>query len=229
MEPEPRRAAPDRLPRRVYWFRRGVVLVAVGLVIALIVWLSSLPSNPRSAGTSVKPPLAPPSSGTPSVLDSTQATALPGPDTSTASTPAAPSSATPSAASLAVADCDPGILTLSVSGPGVIKAGATGQFTVTVTNSGLSACLFTFDSRFAFTIVSGTDRIWSTSDCAQWAPTGSQQLAVGAAATWQTTWDRHRSEPTCKVVQTTLGAGTYVANAFYSGSATAQRVVLLTS
>ncbi|HET7723619.1 MAG TPA: hypothetical protein VFK68_03195, partial [Propionibacteriaceae bacterium] len=127
------------------------------------------------------------------------------------------------------AECDPGILTLSVSGPGSLKAASTGQFTVTVTNSGLDACTFTFDSRFTMTIVSGTDQIWSTSDCAQWAPTGSQQLAVNAAATWQTTWDRHRSEAGCKVVPTTLRPGTYVVNALYTGAATAQQVVLLTA
>lgn len=229
MEPEPRRVAPRRLPRRVYWFRRGVVLAGVALVVALIVWLSSLTGSPKTAGTSVKPPLAPASTG-PSAAptDSTEATALPGQESSSPSTSSA--QGTPATASApALADCDPGILTLSVSGPGVLKAGATGQFTVTVTNSGLDACIFAFDSRFTMTIVSGTDQIWSTADCAQWAPTGSQQLAVGATATWQTTWERHRSEPGCKVVTTTLRAGTYVVNALYQGAATAQQVVLLTA
>ncbi|MBI4899795.1 MAG: hypothetical protein HY829_04885, partial [Actinobacteria bacterium] len=114
-------------------------------------------------------------------------------------------------------------------GPGVVKVGATGQFTVTVTNSGLAACTFAFDSRFTFTIVSGADQIWSTSDCASWGPTGSQQLAIGAAASWQTTWDRHRSQPTCKVVPTPLRPGTYVATAEYAGAPSAQQVVLLTA
>lgn len=228
MEPETRRVAPGRLPRRVYWFRRGVVLAGVALVIALIVWLSSMTGSPKTAGTSVKPPLAPAStspSATPT--DSTEATDLPGQESSSSS--ASSAQGTPAAATAALADCDPGILTLSVSGPGVLKAGATGQFTVTVTNSGLDACTFAFDSRFTMTIVSGTDQIWSTADCAQWGPTGSQQLAVGATATWQTTWDRHRSEAGCKVVTTTLRAGTYVVNALYQGAATAQQVVLLTA
>jgi hypothetical protein len=230
MEPEPRRVSPDRLPERVYWFRRALVLVGLALVIALIVWLSSLPGTPRS-GTTVKPPLAPSSSTAPSALDSTQATALPGPLTpAVPTTSASPTPPAAAPASPAAAECDPGILTLSISGPGAVKVGATGQFTVTVTNSGLAACTFTFDSRFTFTIVSGTDQIWSTADCTAWAPTGgSQELAIGASATWQTTWDRHRSQAGCKVVPTPLGPGTYVANAQYSGAPTAQRVVLLTA
>ncbi|HSN11303.1 MAG TPA: hypothetical protein VLS51_04265 [Propionibacteriaceae bacterium] len=227
MEPQRGRVEPGRLPQRIYWFRRGVVLVAVALVIGLIVWLSSLTSSPKTSGTPVKPPLAP-ASTEPSAAptDSTEATALPGQGTASL---ASSVQGTPTASSAPPADCDPGVLTLAVSAPGSLKAGATAQLTVTVTNSGLDPCTFTFDSQFTMTIVSGTDQIWTTADCAQWAPSGSQQLAVGATATWQTTWDRHRSEAGCKLVQTTLRPGTYVVNAMYTGAATAQQVVLLTA
>ncbi|HET7723606.1 MAG TPA: hypothetical protein VFK68_03130, partial [Propionibacteriaceae bacterium] len=150
MEPVRRRVAPGRLPDRVYWFRRGIVLAGVALVIALIVWLSSLTGSPRTAGTAVKPPLAPSSPASAAPTDSTEATALPGQEGgtgfSTSSTRGAPTA--PPGTGAPPAECDPGILTLSVSGPGSLKAASTGQFTVTVTNSGLDACTFTFDSRF---------------------------------------------------------------------------------
>src|SRR5665647_1612098 len=46
MEPGVRRAAPGRLPERVYWFRRAFVLIGLALVIALLVSLVSLGGGP---------------------------------------------------------------------------------------------------------------------------------------------------------------------------------------
>jgi hypothetical protein len=229
MEPDVRRTAPGRLPERVYWFRRAVVLIALALVIALVMWLVSLAGGPRS-GTPTTSNAAPPTTQTSSPPASLEATALPGPASSSASASASlEPSASAATTSAPPIGCDPAVLTLTLTGPGIVKAGTNAQFTVTVTNSGSDSCTFAFDSRFSFTIVSGTDEIWSTSDCAQWAPTGTHALAAGAAATWQTTWDRHRSQATCKVVPSTLGSGTYVANARYTGAATAQLIMLLTA
>jgi len=230
MEPDVRRAAPGRLPERVYWFRRAFVLVLLAIIIALLMWFVSLMGGSQTASPAVTK-AAPATTGTPSPPDSLQATALPAPATGsdTSTTPAGTEQPTTASASgaAAPASCDPGVLTLSVAGPGTVKAGTTAPLTVTVTNSGTDACTFTFDSRFTLKIVSGADEIWSTADCAQWAPSGSQALAPGSADTWQTTWDRHRSQATCKVVAATLKAGTYVANAIYSGAPTAQLVMRL--
>ncbi len=234
MEPEARRVTPGRLPERVYWFRRAFVVVCLGLVIALLMWLVSLVGGPRTAAP--RAASAPPATTqAPSPPDSLQATALPAPASTLTgstvasaptdtSTTAAPASSAPTAAA-----CDPAVLTLDVTGPGTVKAGTTAPITVTVTNSGTDTCAFTFDSRFAFRIVSGSDPIWSIGDCAQWAPSGTQTLAQGAAATWHTTWDRHRSQATCVSVATTLKPGTYVASASYTGSSSAQLVMLLTA
>jgi hypothetical protein len=232
MEPDVRRGAPGRLPERVYWFRRAIVVVGLALVISLVMWLVSLLGPPKTA-TPVAGRVTPTATVAPSPPDSMQATALPAPATSPAATttPSATDQPTTAPASTAPAPdaCDPGVLTLSISGPGVVKVGATEQFTVNVTNSGSVACTFTFDATFLLKIVSGTDEIWSTADCAQWSPTGSQALAAGATATWQPTWDRHRSQATCKVVPTTLKAGTYVATVSYPGASSAQVVFLLSA
>lgn len=238
MEPEARRVTPGRLPERVYWFRRAFVVICLGLVIALLMWLVSLAGGPRTAapGAVSAPPTT---TQAPSPPDSLQATALPAPASTlpgsmAATAPtvtSAPSVTTTASASSAptAAACDPAVLTLDVTGPGTVKAGTTAQFTVKVTNSGVDTCAFTFDSRFTFRIVSGSDQIWSIGDCTQWAPSGTQTLAQGAAATWQTTWDRHRSQATCVSVPTTLKPGTYVASAAYTGSSSAQLVMLLTA
>lgn len=227
MEPEARRVAPGRLPERVYWFRRAIVLVGLALVISLLMWLVSLAGAPKAAAPGAAKAAAPATTRTPSPPDSLQATALPAPATTAPSTSATATDQPTTTAS--PAECDPGVLDLTLAGPGAVKAGATAQLTATVTNTGQDTCTFTFDSRFTLRIVSGTDEIWSTANCGQWAPTGSHTLAPGAAATWQTTWDRHRSEATCKVVVATLKPGTYVANALYPGAATAQLVMLLTA
>jgi hypothetical protein len=232
MEPDVRRVAPGRLPERVYWFRRAFVVVCLAIIIALLMWLVSLVGGPKTASPAVTK-AAPATTRTPSPPDSLEATALPAPATAPepSSTPTAtdqPTTASPSGAP-APASCDPGVMTVSIAGPGTVKAGATAQLTITVTNSGTDACTFTFDARFTLKIVSGADEIWSTADCSQWAPTASQALPPGGAATWQTTWDRHRSQATCKVVPATLKAGTYVASAMYSGTSTAQVVMQLTA
>jgi len=233
MEPGVRRAAPGRLPERVYWFRRAFVLIGLALVIALLVWLVSLRGGgPKTAAPSITKTTTPADSGTASAPDSLEATGLPAP---AETTPASSATATdqpttaPQTTAPQAAACDPGLLSLSITGPGQVKVDAMAAFTITVTNSDSTACSFTFDNRFTLKIVSGADEIWSTADCAQWAPSGTQTLAPGAAATWQTTWDRHRSQATCKVVPTALKAGTYVANALYAGAGSAQLVMLLTA
>ena len=233
MEPDVRKAAPGRLPQRVYWFRRAIVLIGLVLVVSLLMWLISLAGGPKSA-TPAATKAAPATTRTPSPPDSLEATALPAP-ASTSAAPAtatdqpttAPASSAPASAA-APAACDTGVLKLTIAGAGAVKAGTTDEFTVTVTNAGTDACTLTFDGRFTLKIVSGTDEIWSTGDCAQWAPTGSHALAAGAAATWKPVWDRHRSQATCKTVATTLKAGTYVATVTLTGVAPAQVVFLLT-
>jgi len=231
MEPGFRRAAPGRLPERVYWFRRAFVLVGLTLVIALLMWfVSLLGGGPRTAAPSITRTSAPADSGTPSAPDSLQATELPAPAGTTPAPSATDQPTTaPQTTAPPAAQCDPGLLSVSITGPGQVKVGATAAITVTVTNSDSTACSLTFDNRFTLKIVSGADEIWSTTDCAQWAPSGTQTLAPGAAATWQTTWDRHRSQAGCKLVPTALKAGTYVANALYAGAGSAQLVMLLTA
>lgn len=229
MDSPPRRAAAGRLPDRIYWRRRAVVLVALVIVVAII-WAIVAAVRGRSttatpATTTTSEAVSP--SPTPSATDRPTAaptTATPATTSAAASKSlVAPSSAAPPA------ECVGNLLSLAVTGPRTVPATAKADLEVTVTNSSQTACVLVFDARLVLKIVSGTDEVWSTADCAQWGPTGSQTVQPGAAITWKPTWDRHRSQKECKVVTTTLKDGTYVANAMYTGAATAQWVMYLTA
>jgi hypothetical protein len=77
MEPDVRRAAPGRLPERVYWFRRAFVLVCLVLIIALLMWLVSLIAGGRRRPLRRPRRQPPPRPVPPHLPDSLQATALP--------------------------------------------------------------------------------------------------------------------------------------------------------
>ncbi len=219
MDSRPRRAVPGQLPDRVYWVRRGLVLVAVVVVIAIIAGIvSAIHGATRTATptTSTPPPVVQ-SSESPSYSSTDQ------PTTVASSSSATPSvSATTSATATTPIECVPNLLVLAVTGPRSVPTTAKADLQVTLTNSGSVACVLVLDTRFVLRVVSGIDEIWSTADCAAWRATGTQTLQPGAAATFKTTWDRHRSQKECKVVPTTLKSGTYVADASYVGAPTAQ-------
>jgi len=216
MDSRPRRAAPGRLPDRIYWRRRAVVLVALVLVIAVI---AAIASAIRGRSTTATPATTPSvqvtePSVTPTPTDTPSASQSPSLSASASASPtvtAAPSSTAPT-------ECVPNLLSLAVTGPRTVAASAKADLEVTLTNTGQVACVIVFDTRFVLRVVSGTDEVWSTADCAAWRATGTQTVQPGAVVAWKTTWDRHRSQKECKVVPTALKAGTYVANAMYTGA-----------
>lgn len=216
MDSPPRRAAPGRLPDRIYWRRRAVVLVALVIVIAIIVAIVSAIRG-RSVTAS---PATTTSIQVVEASDTPTATPTPTPTPSASTSPSGTSAAptTPTAPT----DCAADVVSLGVTGPKTVAATAKADLEVTLTNTGQVACVIVFDTRFVLRVVSGSDEIWSTADCAAWMATGSQTVQPGAAVTWKTIWDRHRSQRECKVVPTALKVGTYVANAMYAGAVPAQ-------
>ena len=222
MDSRPRRAAPGRLPDRVYyWRRRAVVLVALVVVLAIIVAIASAIRS-RSITAS-------PATTTSAQVIRTSAIPTAAPTTTpSASAPLSATSAAPTSAA-APTECVANLLSLAVTGPRTVAATAKADLEVTLTNTGQVACVIVFDTRFVLRVVSGIDEVWSTADCAAWMATGSQTVQPGAAVTWKTTWDRHRSQKECKVVPTALKAGTYVANAMYTGAVPAQWPMNLTA
>ncbi|AZZ41262.1 hypothetical protein C0Z11_01985 [Acidipropionibacterium jensenii] len=107
--------------------------------------------------------------------------------------------------------------------------GSTVTFTVTVTNQG-AACVWNLKTLpVEVTVDSGSDRIWSTGDCAAWAPKGSHEVALGKSASVTVKWPTKRSASgSCSLSKEQLGTGTYVASAQVKGGATRQYVMQLT-
>ncbi len=198
-------------PPQVYWRRRAVVLAAaLILVIAIVVvWpKGATPTQPNASSTPV---------------NSTSASMVVSPSGSgTASPTASPTPTAPQA-------CLTENLRLSMTGSHQLAQGSKQKFTATVTNSGTVSCVLNLTaSNFVLTVTSGSDRIWSTSDCAKWVPTKKLTLKPQAKYAFPVTWPLRRSQATCKTTKTSVNPGTYVGKATFSDTLTDRVVMLIT-
>ena len=189
------------LPVATYWVRRGMVLA--GILFLLIIFGVLV----GAAGGGSKAPTKTVGTG---ISLPTPALSTTGPTGSAVPKHSASAAATTSAA-CADADLSVTIATGSASYP----SGSLPQFVVTVTNSGAAACTRDVGAKSAvITVVSGSDRIWSSGDCPS-VKADVRTLAPGVAVKLPSSWDRDRSVPGC----TTTGAagqpaktGVYVAS-----------------
>ncbi|WP_448631152.1 hypothetical protein [Cellulomonas soli] len=104
--------------------------------------------------------------------------------------------------------------------------GSDPTFDLTVTNTGTVACLVEAGtSQSEVLIVSGSDRIWSSRDCAP-ADAASNQLLIDAGDSHQQQlgWDRTRSAEGCPAGQPSPNPGTYSATFTVQGAASAPAV-----
>jgi len=155
-------------PPSVYWRRRLLLLLVLVAVIVVIVLI-----------------IVRPGSGTP--------TSHPSGSNSASHTPSATSSGSSSAA------CDPSVITLiPITDAASYAAGVQPQLSMSITNSGASACTFDVGTDAqVYLITSGSDQIWSSKDC-QTAPSANKQV-LEPGKTLSTTpfaWDRTRSSTT---------------------------------
>ncbi|WP_271396114.1 hypothetical protein [Neomicrococcus lactis] len=82
---------------------------------------------------------------------------------------------------------------------------------LTVTNAGTVPCsLNVGTSQQEFTITSGNDRIFSTTDCLAKPSNVELVIDAGKSETAKFTWDRNRSTPGCDPVTLKPAPGTYV-------------------
>lgn len=171
------------LPARVYWVRRlVVVLVAVAVVVLAVVGVKALTSDDTAAGSDPG------------------ATAGGTTDETTTGTDEGPVA------------CDPATLGVTLAADATTyAAGALPTFTITLVNNGAVACLIDAgDTQREILITSGSDRIWSSKDCA----TGEAlSLLIGAGQSDVRTvqWDRLRSAEACAGDRAATKSGTYQA------------------
>lgn len=185
MDPSPLLHPVGHLSARVYWVRRAVVAAVVLVVVVLLVRLLAGGGGGKAAS--------------PAAIGAT---------------PAATRTATPSsgpAAPAAPAPCaDTALKVTAAVGATNYPLGSLPQLTVTVTNTGAAPCTRDLAlTRRTLTVLSGTERIWSSADCSSATP-AVQTLAPGKSVGLPVAWNRRRSLPSCPTPQPPLaGPGTY--------------------
>ena len=180
-----------RLPARVYWVRRFVVLGIPLIIIAVVVWFFV---------------------GRDSGEDPT------GQETTSAPVETEPSETETDTDG--VADCAPAALALAMTADATSFApGVSATFTVAVTNTGEEPCLVDAgEAQREIVITSGSDRVWSNRDCiAPGTETRTLLLAGGQTDTTPFAWNRIRSAEGCPPDLPAPGAGTYSAQLNLAG------------
>lgn len=179
-------------PTPTYWQRRAVVVL---VVLLLVVFLRAVLTG---------------SGGTDTV---TGAAAQPSPQASAAS-PAAVPSASP-AASPTVTACTDGALEVTAAAErDSYPVGARPLLVLTVTNTGSAPCSRDLgQGAVELLVVSGSDRIWSSDDCAPGGPAKQVVLMPDEPSVTRLTWAARRSLPKCEGAKAQAVAGTYRVNA----------------
>ncbi|MBU4465186.1 MAG: hypothetical protein KKH75_04990 [Actinobacteria bacterium] len=192
--PSPRRHSPA-----VYRRRRLVLLLAVAIVVAAVVWL--LVAQPWQGNAAERSqPMTTATDGAASALPVPSDTTPPESPPATPSAPASdattPPAAVPDAAPAAQA-CTAGDVTVdAVTDQSTYPQGQNPKLSIRLTNHGGADCTMNVGSTTQkFTIMSGSDTWWRSTDC-QTAPSDMTVLiAAGQTVSSATpiTWDRTRS------------------------------------
>ena len=196
------------LPASVYWFRRGLVLAVLVLLLFLITRLFSgggdNPQNTAATGPQQDPTTAP--VVTPTITPTARAS------TKTSEAPAK-TSATPRDTTCAGADVEVEVL------PANRRPASGSALNFVVSFDAVSdECKATVDaSRLTVTVTSGNDLIWTTTHCGQAFPRATLVVAKGKQATSTVAWNGRRSGPGCLPGQPVAKPGTYVVKAVFDG------------
>jgi hypothetical protein len=197
------------LPASVYWFRRGLVLAVVVVLVILISRLfagggddtkNAAASDPQPNPTGAAPASTPTTTPTP-----TKASTTPTPK---------PTKTTPPA-DLTCKGSDLSIDALPANRK--IVSGSMLNFVIRFAPVG-DGCKATVNAdKLTVTVTSGTDQIWSTSQCDKAIQTATLVVAKGKQSAVTVPWNGHRSRPGCLPGQPIAKPGTYVVKAEYDG------------
>jgi hypothetical protein len=201
-------------PTSVYWRRRILVMSVVLVLVIGLVWLVW----PKGSSQTESAPIQP----TDSAVGSSASVAPVDSAAPTAAGSAASASAAPG-------QCATAQLQVTLSGYEKLAAGATQPFKTSITNASSGSCILAVSAtNFSLTVTSGSDRIWSTGDCAKWVPSKTVTLKPQASTELDITWPGTRSKATCGTTKGALGAGTYVAKATLTGAQPGSLVMQIT-
>jgi hypothetical protein len=225
-------------PAQTYWVRR---LAIIGVVVAMLAVIVALIVNGTSSGSAVQalPPaptqvaiVTPSPTPTPSATPSASASLTAAEATPTEATPGAPSTtgapsatttstaaATPSASPPALATCASRGLRPTLTGKQRLKHKQANTFRLSLINGSGQTCVVTVTrDNFELKIYSGSDRIWSTKDCAPGVKPVTRKLSSEQAVEWSLRWNGRRSRTGCKSSSHIPRPGTYWATAQLAGA-----------
>lgn len=179
-------------PAPTYWQRRAVVAVGVLL---LLLFLRAVLSGSGGERDRVAANGASPS---PTVSSSAGPSGSPQPSASPGSTPCAP----------------PALTATATTERNDYPVGGRPVLVLTVTNTGTTPCTRDLgQGAVELMVISGSDRIWSSDDCAPGGPAKSVVLAPQEESVTRITWAGRRSLPGCAGDKAATQAGTYRVNA----------------
>lgn len=188
-----------RLPARVYWVRRGLVLsVALGLVFGIAHLLGGTGSEPAGEAAQVVGAAA---GGTPSKAQPlSTADAQPGKQSGKQSGPRVGPKAkkTRTPPPEPSGPCEPSDLVATPKVRGTAYAAHRVTFRIKLTTLESPACTWRVSpSTLAVKLVSGSDRIWSSQDCPGAVPTTDVVVRKDYPAKVDVHWGGRRSDSSC--------------------------------
>ncbi|WP_426516409.1 hypothetical protein ACPPVQ_17545 [Diaminobutyricibacter sp. McL0618] len=180
-------------PSKVYWRRRLVVGLAVLAVIVVVILIVVRPG--ASSGAPATPPATTASEHTAARTADPQSTTI----------PTDPTTATGAACKPANVDVQ------AITDKPNYGAEEMPQLSISITNTGPNACKIGAGTKAqVFTITSGTEVYWKSTDCQTGAVDAEVLLQPGKTVKSQTPigWDRTRSDPaTCSAKRNPVPAG----------------------
>ncbi len=199
-----------RLPARVYWVRRLMVL---GIAALLVVGIARLlgGSSDGSSGPDQAAPVADTSSSVTTPSSTGPSTSGPTAPTSTAGTHPKKHhpSADPTPVSMPSGPCAPSDIAITPSVPKPI-AGRDIKLVLDLSTLTSPACNWSMSSRtLALKITSGRDLIWTSVECGRAIPKQDLVLRQGTPVRVPLTWSARRSEPGCPRLTAWALPGTY--------------------
>jgi hypothetical protein len=187
-----------RLPARVYWFRRSLVLLtALALVFAIGRLLSGSGATPTTdrATVTASTPTPVPSRGVAGPVPLQPATTAAGQPTGPRAAPPQPTG-TPVALALPSGPCALDEITVT---PTVPTASALSRVDLVLQLTGIKpACTFSVSSRTVVAkVTSGKDRIWSSQDCPHSIQPTSVVVRSAEPTNVVVSWSGRRSDEEC--------------------------------
>jgi hypothetical protein len=219
----------------VYWVRRALVLaVALGLVLLLARLIGS-DGGSRETAAATTPSVTPSAGGTLSAPPSSTASSGPRHSTDPSSKSTSNSTSKPSTERTSSnhpaegRQCSASNVRLVLSpAHRVVRSGAVLNVGLTL-SAAQGSCTAALDpSRLGVTIMSGKDRIWTSTHCPKAIPRATLVLAAGKESSSTVSWDGRRSLPDCKPGGAVAKPGTYVIQATYAGRLTTPQAFRVT-